>query len=156
MDWNNENLYKYFLTSEKKIRIMSRQNNNMNMNETVGIFNANIIDNKPLFKVLMQNSSMDSDVEAHIKFQDDELQRKLDNFKNTENGISILQKWLSNERREEQERQRRERQRRFEESNQGQGQGQGQGGRRRKSLRKRKSMKRKSMSKRRKSIRRKC
>jgi hypothetical protein len=153
MDWNNENLYKYFLTNEKKIRIMSRQNNNMNMNETVGMINATIIDNKPLFKVLMQNSSMDGDVEAHIKFQDDELQRKLDNFKNTENGISILQKWLSNERREEQERQRRERQRRFEESNQGQGQG--QGGRRRKSLRKKKSLrKRKSM--RRKSMKRKC
>ena len=151
MDWNNENLYKYFLTNEKKIRIMSRQNNNMNMNETVGMINATIIDNKPLFKVLMQNSSMDGDVEAHIKFQDDELQRKLDNFKNTENGISILQKWLSNERREEQERQRRERQRRFEESNQGQG----QGGRRRKTIRKRKSLrKRKSM--RRKSMKRKC
>ena len=151
MDWNNENLYKYFLTNEKKIRIMSRQNNNMNMNETVGMINATIIDNKPLFKVLMQNSSMDGDVEAHIKFQDDELQRKLDNFKNTENGISILQKWLSNERREEQERQRRERQRRFEESNQVQG----QCGRRRKKIRKRKSLrKRKSM--RRKSMKRKC
>ena len=156
MDWNNENLYKYFLTSEKKIRIMSRQNNNMNMNETVGMFNATIIDNKPLFKVLMQNSSMDGDVEAHIKFQDDELQRKIDNFKNTENGISILQKWMSNERREEQERQRRERQRRFETFNQGQG----QGGRRRKTIRKRNSIRRKSLRKRksirRKSMRRKC
>jgi hypothetical protein len=141
MEWSNQDLYKYFLTNERNIRIKAREDNT-NMNDTVGIYNANIINNRPLFRAVMRNGSLDGDVEAHIKFLDDELQRKLDEYKNTENGLSVQQTWLRNEmsilRNQERQRQRRL--------------NQGQGGRRRKSMR-RKSMRKKSM--RRKSMRRK-